>query len=414
MTRELEIVLNGGSAPALNNATSNPQVNIPTSYPNNIVPLTDSIIDLGIHSIKKDRPSDAFIVNNKNFIMSLMETYKLELNDETSKIYKLFSFLLNEMKDDKYILISIFFRSIEKKLFSIEDMFVFLENTNNSLSVESLVKFMTSIKKEKAAIIKKRLTREVDETYGNFFNFINNAFNALDGSLFYHEEIEATEFFKDKKDYLLIPLINYFTFNDEEYRTIREAEEDYWDIISNSEILDTPFSLPIVNQMWEIINNREYKKKVFGIPVLMRKQFQKLLYFDNFKLDELFLSILKKSYKNFSYKEIDNFINRMCLELVDFYLENSVNFNYSISSNQLPDLSIFFTSKVDQLLNLEITELEIVKEIKFYLNLVCNYLRLTSIDLEDLNTLIDDEFDDFRNKILELRDLLLVEGKFET
>lgn len=424
--RQLDVLTNGGSVPAVVNATTNYPANTSTIVPPQYDITNDSTFNIGltivteyiqqnIKNISSKISPESFFASTKTLILNTLELYRDDLQDESSRIYELFHFLTTEMTDAKYILFFLFFRGLNQNIYSINDLFVYLDNKGLELIFENIVSFFNDIKQEKAQIIKSRLEEYSHEVYGNLFSFINDKYNNTLDQTFFHEELGTTDFIKEDQDYLLSPEIDYTSLA--AYRNLREAEEDYW-VRTGAYNFTGTYTLARTKEIRSLIINKNYNQKVHGIPVLMKKNSQKFLYFEDGELNKLIVSILKKSYAKLTYSEAEKFIDKMCLELVDYYLyEVPLTFNYSEESTQLPDIFGFTRYKIDDINQRSLTKITLdeIKEIKFYLNVVAAYLGTKSSEttLQTKNDTIDSEFSSLRNGILGLRQYLIDNGNFK-
>jgi hypothetical protein len=359
--------------------------------------------------------TQTMFLNSKTMVLDVFEAYKEELNDESSRLYELFKFLTDNMNELKYRVLILFFRGLKKEFYITEDLFRYLDSNGLDLSIKNIISFLATLKREKAKTIRTRLESDPYLIYGNLFNFINSLFNSQN-SVFYREE-ENTKLFKEDTVFLLKPRINYLSLTD--YKNLREAEEDYWLKVSESNFNDiSSLVLNRTKTIASIIKNRHHSGTPYGIPTLMKKQIQKFLYLDNGVLDEILISILKDSYRKLSYKEVDKFIDEMCLSIVDFYEQsNSLTFDYSDSSTQIPDLREFVEYKIDQIFseNISLITLKGIKEINFYVNIILPFMNLNTgkfLQLIDLNNIINSDFSILKERIESLRTYILANGKF--
>ncbi len=365
-------------------------------------------------------------VINEELIERVMDKYRQVLSDQFSPEYNFFNFIKN-IKDFKYYyLFSSFLDGLDKDDFSIQDVLEFLTENNFPLLESRLEIFLKFIEENKKKIkinkIKTLLFNNTYNQYGNIFSELNIIYTEMEGNLFYNFNEEEDPVFLDTKDFLLLPKINYYTNKEGFYQDAGDAEEDYWDIISEWKEENTPapsFEITLSKELFGYLTNRNYGGLSLGIPLLLNKTFQKSRYMYEQTIDDFMTKILKETYILLSIEEVFDSLDLMAEDIVEYIDVNHVDFDYD--NSDIDEILLpFYNYKVAQLNNTSIAaiNLTINKEIKFFIFFVSKYFKIASdnaalLELEELNEDINLELNELRSTLINIREKLLEDGYFE-
>jgi hypothetical protein len=353
---------------------------------------------------------------SNDIIEQVMSQYEAQLSDIVSYEYRFF-YLLISAKAEEYNLFSTIFQDLYDGRYDVQTIKGFLDIFNLELTIENLIRFIDVLSLEvdifKLNTLRKSLFNNSYKEYGNFNSYVRNLFNTTN-NVFFQDLAVDDNLFKDDRSFLLVPNISNYG-NNKSYDTFREAEEDYWRLVGlwkttedAEDLLLVPFNLDISKKIIGYLLTKRYSNSINGISLLMQKTSQKPGYTSNKVIDQLISSILKEEYKKLSIKEVYYYTDKMLAEIIEW----QTGFDYS-SSLSLPNVNGFFSYRVPSLTRENLSE---IKEIKFYRNLLKEFLQIPDINagaLLNFDNQTNNDFGRINTIINSLRDYLLANGKFE-
>jgi hypothetical protein len=363
---------------------------------------------------------------NEELIERVMDKYKDVLSNQFSPEYNFFNFIKNIKEFKYYYLFSEFLNGLDKDDFSIQDILEFLKENDFPLLESRLEIFLKYVEENKKKIkinrIKTLIFNNTYGQYGNIFSELNIIYTEIESNLFYKFNEEDDPVFLDTKNFLLLPKINYYTNKEGFYPDAGDAEEDYWDIISEWKQENTPlptFEINLSRDLFGYLTNRNYGGLSLGIPLLLNKTFQKSRYMYEQTIDDFMTKILKESYILLSIEEVFDSLDLMVADMVEYIDANHIDFDYN--NSDIDEILLpFYDYKLDQLKSTPISaiNLSINREIKFFIFFLSKYFKTPSdnedlLELEDLNERINLEFNELRTVLVGVREKLLEDGYFE-
>jgi hypothetical protein len=358
---------------------------------------------------------------SNNTIEQVMLPYENQLRDITSYEYKFF-YKLVETRASHYEVFSKVFEGLAAGNFDIYLIRNFLQSFNLELTIEGIQFFLKSfdlgIDLYRLDSLRKMLFNNTYKEYGNFNSFVKNLFSDdNESNLYFKKEEVDSELFKDDRSYLLIPKIDNYG-NEQNYGSFREAEEDYWTKIgawktatANSSLVAYTYTMQLSDKLIGYLLTKRYSNVINGTPILMEKISHKPMYSNIKDIDDLVASVFKGEYKHLSIKEVYYFIDKMLSEMILYHNLENIEFNYEDEQGK-PDLNEFFLYKIN---NITASTLRDTKEVKFYLYLIKEFLRINNDDVTDLISLngnINSDFEKINTVLTSLRSYLLQNGKF--
>lgn len=376
---------------------------------------TEVVVEKISPKVKRENFTDHGPLSYK--IKVVLERYKTELIDKNSKEFQLFDFLSRQNYAEGYDLLEFFFLNLYFELFNLEDVFLYLDNEQLGITFNSLFSFLRKEKKQRMNIIKNRLYKDSFLKYGNLFNFINNLYISS-SEIFFNEE-EDSDFLKDASNFLLNSEINYLDVSNNNFKNLREEQNKYWELLEDYQA--ETYTNRNCEKIKDVLTKKQYNE-TNGFPVLLKTKFLKDRFFANFELNKFFEMTLRSAHGKIGKKEIDSFIEKMCYDIVNFNTEERPEFDYSIEGRELPDIYIFLTRKIPNILtNYLLRDLttEQIKEIQFYLLIMLEFTPEYKTDYSSVyqtfsNLSIDifDEIQKLKTDITAIRNILIETGKF--
>jgi hypothetical protein len=150
-----------------------------------------------------------------------------------------------------------------------------------------------------------------------------------------------------------------------------------------------------------------------GVNVFLKKELSKSLFFNDNSLNVLMTALLKDIYNQFSFKEINGYIEDMAEEIVEYYeLTSPEIFNYSKDSLMMPDIASFLIYKSEKIIELfsDIKNIKFndFKEINFIISIMFDFAKIDTEEDDNLaavlsiyNSLLS-LYDDVKTEILNL------------
>jgi hypothetical protein len=368
---------------------------------------------------------ERFTVEN-SVIDSVMNKYESSLNNQFSKEYEIFQFLKNITDSDFYYLFRKIIVGLNNDDFTFQDILDFLNENRLSLNNKDLAIFVSYIednkKRNKINRIKTLVFNNSYGVYGNVYAKLNIIYSEIENDLLYKFADEDDSLFLDSRNFLLSPRVEYYKDQSSSYNNVREAEEDYWEIISDwKEQTETlpEFSISLAKDSFCYLIEKNYNGLTLGLPLLLSKTFRKGRYSYDESLNDFVTEIFKETFLLLSIEEVFDSLDRMVEDLVDYIDINHTNFNYRLDDIDSFFLT-FFQDKISKLNQQQLSSvnLSINKQIKFYIYFMARYFNISESNsslasLIQKNEDINEEFNNLRNAIIAIRTKLLDEGYFE-
>jgi len=360
----------------------------------------------------------------QKIISIVLEKYRVKLLDSSSNESLFFS-ELNKFKntDEEKLLFTMVYTKLYREEFKLEEYFEYIINDELQINYESIFNYIRNTDIFKITNMKEKIFNGQFPNFGNIYTFFTiNILNNRENELMYNNILEDDSILKNENSYLLNPVIKYYS--QDSYNNYRKAEEDYWEIVENfytslgftltpsktkfSSYTST-FNSLYSKLMLDALLNKNNKSKVFGIPLLISKKAVKADYSPFKYEDEEIKKILKQTYKRITKDEFYNFLNKLAVELVEYYAITKETIS------DLPDIEKYVRLKLN-FFNLTPTQnrvtVDMLKEMKFYRYFLAQFFKITNSELFLFMETIETEFDNLRNLILNLRQKLINEGNF--
>jgi hypothetical protein len=357
-------------------------------------------------------------------ISIVLEKYRAKLLDSASNESFFFS-ELNKFKntDEEKLLFTMVYTKLYREEFKLEEYFEYIINDELQISYDSIFNYIRNTDIFKITNMKEKIFNGQFPNFGNIYTFFTiNILNNKDNELMYNNILEDDSILKNENSYLLNPVIKYYS--QDSYNNYRKAEEDYWEIVEDfytslgftltasktkfSSYTST-FNSLYSKLMLDALLNKNNKSKVFGIPLLISKKAVKADYSPFKYEDEEIKKILKQTYRRITKDELYNFLNKLAVELVEYYAITKETIS------DLPDIEKYVRLKLN-FFNLATTKnrvtVDMLKEMKFYRYFLAQFFKITNSELYSFMETIETEFDSLRNLILDLRQKLINEGNF--
>jgi hypothetical protein len=362
-------------------------------------------------------------------ISIVLERYRIKLLDPASNESLFFS-ELNKFKntDEEKLLFTMVYTKLFREEFKFEDYIDYISNDDLQINYDSILNFIKDTDIFRVTNMKEKIFNGQYANFGNIYTFFSiNILNNRDNELMYNNISEDNEILKNENSYLLNPVIKYYS--QDSYSNYRKAEEDYWEIVedfyTSLGFTLTPsktkfssytslFSSRYSKSILDTLLNKNNESKVYGIPLLISKKSVKSDYSQFKQEDREIKKILKQTYKRITKDEFYNFLNKLAVELVEYYVITKKPIDYAELSS-LPDIEEYIRLKLNYF-NLTTTKdrvtISILKEMKFYRYFFAELFKITNSELFSFMETIETEFDNLRNLILNLRQKLIDEGNF--
>jgi hypothetical protein len=362
-------------------------------------------------------------------ISIVLERYRAKLLDPASNESLFFS-ELNKFKntDEEKLLFTMVYTKLFRQEFELEDYLNYISNDDLQINYDSILNYIRNTDIFRITNMKEKIFNGQYANFGNIYTFFSiNVLNNKENELMYNNILEDDEILKNENSYLLNPVIKYYSQNS--YSNYRKAEEDYWEIVEDfytslgftltpsktkfsfyTSLFNSTYSKSILDALL----NKNNESKVYGIPLLISKKAAKSNYSPFKYEDEEIKKILKQTYKRITKDEFYNFLNKLAVELVEYYVITKEPIDYAELSS-LPDIEEYIRLKLNYF-NLTTTKdrvtISILKEMKFYRYFFAELFKITNSELFLFMETIETEFDNLRNLILNLRQKLINEGNF--
>jgi hypothetical protein len=391
---------------------SSPNVSIPISIPISIPQLPPN-----------------FARVPQKVISIVLERYRAKLLDSASNESFFFS-ELNKFKntDEEKLLFTMIYTKLYREEFKLEEYFDYILKDNLQINYDSIFNYIRNIDIFRVTNMREKIFNGQFPNFGNIYTFFSiSILNNKDNELMYNNILENDNILSNEDSYLLNPVIKYYS--QDSYSNYRKAEEDYWEIVEDFytslgftltasktkfSFYTSQFNSIYSRVILDSLLNKNNESKVYGVPLLLSKKSTKSDYSPFKYEDEEIKKILKQSYKRITKDEFYNFLNKLVVELVEYYAITKEPIDYTNLSD-LPDIENYIRLKLN-FFNLSTTKNKItvnmLKEMKFYRYFFAKFFNITNSDLFQFMVTIENEFNNLRNLILDLRQKLINEGNF--
>lgn len=296
---------------------------------------------------------------SEDLVKEVLESFKNSngdhelLNDTTSKEYQFFSELLNiSDTDSDYITFYCVFRDLYDKVFSIGEIYKFLEENNLTLTVANIDKFLND-KYNNVKLLKQKQMYQM-LMFGSFDNGIlakwasDSYSKSMSNKIAKNDLIfirprddlgESSYFTYDNNYWLIYPKITYYGDAKSSFRTIREAELEYC-IRCNNDVsyLNADYRTTLLNDIHNILKPKlsEWFLIDRRISIFLKKPSQKALYSYSHDMDEDILFVLRRHKDiGITVKEFFDECVQFVIGFTNYILTNHPTFDFF--GNNLPE-----------------------------------------------------------------------------
>jgi hypothetical protein len=350
-------------------------------------------------------------------VFNLTRKYYTEFSNPNSKESLFIDFLLTSSNTEEYEIVK---NAIYELFFVnyIDDMIKYLTERREPLSFSSLSTYLDFREINYINKMKENFINKTYKSNGNFFMFLsNNVFNDSTSSPL--RKKESTDFNFEK--YFIVPEIDYMDIR-RAYRSVREAEIDYWNIAKNYAIslgfsftdsnefgmnFTSSFVTNISRDLIATMFNKLYRS-INGTPIFMRNSLFKSEFSSSNSQNNFIKDILLEDFSLLSEDFFNEQLEIMFREVAKYAKEN--NFIWD-EGNMLEN---FLNSRLTLLNQKDIDKytLNDLKTLKFYRVTLAKFLGISSavFEKDDQLTL---EFENLRTLVANTRDVLKQKGKFK-